>query len=132
MVVRAIVIWVLLVGLAIVNGAVRDALISPRLGGQLGHVVSTGILCAIILAVAWGSIAWIGRPGVRACLGIGLLWAALTVAFEFLGGHYLFGGSWANLLADYNVAKGRIWPLVIVTSAVAPLLAARARGVQTG
>jgi hypothetical protein len=128
MIARAIVICVLLVLLAIANGAVRDALVSPRLGEQVGHVISTGILCAVILVVAWASVRWVGPFGIGACLRIGLLWSLLTLGFEFVAGHYLFGTSWASLLADYNLAKGRVWPLVIVTTTVAPLLAARGRG----
>ena len=34
----------------------------------------------------------------------------------------------AELLADYDVLKGRIWVLVLVTTAIALYLAARARG----
>jgi hypothetical protein len=128
MIVRAVVIWVLLVVLAIANGAVRDVLVSPHLGEQVGHVISTGILCAVILVVAWASVRWVGPVGIGACLRIGLLWSVLTLGFEFVAGHYLFGTPWATLLADYNLAKGRVWPLVVVTTTVAPLLAARGRG----
>ena len=128
MILRAVVIWVLLVLLAIANGAVRDALVSPRLGEQAGHVISTGTLCAVILVVAWASVRWVGPIGIGGCLRIGVLWSLLTLGFEFAAGHYLFGTSWASLLADYNLAEGRVWPLVIVTTLVAPLLAARGRG----
>ena len=37
---------------------------------------------------------------------VGIAWVALTVAFEFLAGHYVFGNSWEKLLADYNVLRG--------------------------
>ena len=128
MIARAVVVWVSLLALAIVNGALRQAFISRRLGEHLGHVVSTCILCALILVVAWASVRWMGPAGLRASLGIGLVWSTLTVAFELLAGHYLFGTSWADLLTDYNLARGRVWPLVIVTTTFAPALAARARG----
>jgi hypothetical protein len=55
----------------------------------------------------------------------------LVLAFEFLAGHYLFGTPWSELLADYNVMRGRIWPLVLVTTFVAPYLAGRMRGMWT-
>ena len=51
------------------------------------------------------------------------MWLVLTVAFEFLGGHYLFGQSWERLFADYDVRSGRIWLLVLATTAAAPLIA---------
>ena len=60
---------------------------------------------------------------------IGGLWVVLVLAFEFLAGHYVFGTPWSELLADYNVLRGRIWPLVLVITAVAPYVAGRARGI---
>ena len=46
---------------------------------------------------------------------------ALTVAFEFLAGHYVFGNSWERLIADYDVFRGRIWILVLLMNLLAPL-----------
>jgi hypothetical protein len=46
----------------------------------------------------------------------------MTVAFELLAGHYLFGNTWERLLADYNVLRGRIWVLVLITTFLAPRL----------
>ena len=37
------------------------------------------------------------------------LWLGMTLAFEFLFGHYIAGKSWSLLLADYNLAAGRLW-----------------------
>jgi hypothetical protein len=45
------------------------------------------------------------------------------VAFEFLAGHYWFHASWSALFADYNLAQGRIWILVLVTTLLAPVVA---------
>ncbi len=59
---------------------------------------------------------------------IGALWVALTPAFEFLAGHYVFGTPWHQLLADYNVLRGRIGVLVFITTTVAPWLTAQSRG----
>ena len=55
---------------------------------------------------------------------IGDEWVLLTIAFEFLAGYYLFGASWDALLAQYNVSRGEMWELVLVTMFVAPLAAA--------
>ena len=58
---------------------------------------------------------------------IGAGWVVLTLAFEFLAGHYLFANSWERLLADYNVAQGRIWILVLITTLLAPVVVYRLR-----
>src|ERR671910_1376820 len=120
---RALVIWLLLVILAVFNGAIREGLITPRFGEQGGHIGSTAILCAAIILVAWFSISWIGPKNGREALVVGIVWVALTVAFEFLAGHYVFGNSWERLIADYNVLRGRIWLLVLLTNLVAPFWA---------
>jgi len=39
---------------------------------------------------------------------IGLVWLAMTVAFEFLFGDYVAGHSWDRLLHDYNLFAGRL------------------------
>jgi hypothetical protein len=120
---RALAIWLLLLILALLNGAIREILLKPRFGEQAGHIVSTAILCAAIILLAWFSIAWIGPKNGREALVVGIAWVALTVAFEFLAGHYVLGNSWERLFADYNVFRGRIWILVLVANLFAPLWA---------
>jgi hypothetical protein len=72
---------------------------------------------------------WIGPSSSREALKIGLLWLVLTLGFEFLFGHYVFGNSWDMLLEDYNLSRGRIWILVPVLVLVAPYWTARMRGI---
>jgi hypothetical protein len=124
---RALNVWLLQLALAIVNGLFREAVLIPRLGTASAHVVSTLLLCCAILVITWLTIRWIGVARAGDALRIGLLWVSLTLAFEFGAGHYLFGHPWERLLADYDVASGRIWPLVLVTTLCAPALARRLR-----
>ena len=58
----------------------------------------------------------------RQALTIGLTWLALTVAFEFLFGHYVAGHPWSRLLHDYNLGAGRVWALVLLWVAVVPFV----------
>lgn len=127
MLVRATIIWLLLAFLAILNGAVREAVLRPALGEQAGHVVSTLIFCVVILLVTIVALGWIGPSSWRAALMVGLAWVGLAVVFEFLAGHYLFGSSWTQLLADYDLREGRVWLLVLITSLLAPVWAYRLR-----
>lgn len=53
---------------------------------------------------------------------VGVFWLVLTLAFEFLAGHFLFAEPWANLVAEYNVLGGRLWSGVPRTSLLAPVL----------
>ncbi len=62
---------------------------------------------------------------------VGGLWALLTLGFEFGFGHSVRGTSWAELLADYDVSRGRIWVLVPIATAAAPALV-RAAQIRDG
>ena len=73
--------------------------------------------------MGWFSIPWIAPRSVQDAWLIGITWVLLTVAFEFLGGHFLFGRPWKLLLADYNILAGRIWVMVLVVSLVTPVVA---------
>ena len=129
---RALAVWFGLLALAIVNGGIREAVIIPRTGDLAGHAISTVSLCVLILALAWLTISWMHPASSGEAWRIGGLWLVLVLAFEFLAGHYLFGTPWSDLLADYNVMRGRIWPLVLVTTFVAPYFAGRVRGMWGG
>lgn len=121
---RALVVWAGIAVLAIANGAFREAVLLPRLGETAARAISTLLLAAAILVVAFMTISWISpRPQVDAWR-IGALWLALTVTFELLAGHYLFRVPWHRILADYNILNGRIWILVLIVTLLAPVAAA--------
>jgi hypothetical protein len=124
---RALAVWLVLLLLANANGFFREAVLSPRLGAATAHVVSTLLLSAIIVLLAVVSIGWMGARSRGDAVLIGTVWLLLVLAFEFLAGRYLFGNPWEKLLADYNVFKGRVWPLALLATFFAPLVAYSAR-----
>lgn len=127
MVLRAIVIWLAILVLAALNGALRDLVMAPRIGDTIARAISTVILCGLIPLVAWLSIRWIGPRTRRHALLVGVLWVVLTLIFEFGSGLYT-GKSWAVTLEDYNLLRGRLWVLVPIVTFFAPGWAARVRG----
>jgi hypothetical protein len=122
-------LWVLLLVIAVLIGMLRENYLEPLVGtaaaSPLGGVlVALTIFVATLIAVrALG----VSTPG-RAWL-VGGLWLALTVAFQFLFGHFLLGQSWARLLAAYHPGHGSLWLLVVVTTLCAPFLAGKTRGI---
>ena len=56
----------------------------------------------------------------RQAAAIGGTWVALTVAFEFLFGHFVDGESWSELLENYDLAAGQLWILVLVWIGAGP------------
>jgi hypothetical protein len=117
---RYLIVWFVLLLVAMVNGAVRDFTYGRRLSELLANQVSciTGILLFAIVIRQY--VRFWPPQSAREAWGIGLFWMALTVAFEFLFFHYVAGHSWSELLANYDIVHGRLWPLILVWVAVAP------------
>lgn len=119
----AILVWFGFAVMAIAVAMVRIRVAEPRIGKQAAHVVFT-ILFSLLLygcIAAFMNVADFSTPSSQWTLGI--VWTAMTTAFEFLFGHYVAGHSWATLFADYNVFRGRIWVLVLLTTLLGPRLA---------
>src|SRR5262245_27939426 len=95
---RSLVVWLMLLVAAVLNGAFREAVLTAVLGAPWAHVVSTLLLSVLVLLVATASAAWIGLRNDSEAIRVGALWTGLVLAFEFLAGHFLFGRSWAYLL----------------------------------
>ncbi|HEX7919010.1 MAG TPA: hypothetical protein VF454_06360 [Gemmatimonadales bacterium] len=126
MVLRPLAVWGLLLVLAVLNGGLRESWLVPTFGTLRAHQLSTLLLSALILGATWVTFGWLGVRSTREALVVGALWLALTLAFEFLAGHFLFHRAWPVLLADYDLSQGRIWILVLVVTFLAPALCRRA------
>lgn len=118
---RTTLIWFTILLGAIINGAIRETFLKLRLGDATAHVISALLLSAAVFFVTWISIRWIAPSQPRDGWAIGVWWLTLTLAFEFLGGHYLFGTPWQVLLNDYRIFDGRLWLLVLASTLLAPV-----------
>ena len=129
MIVRSLAIWLIIIAAEILNGIARGILLVPHVGlfrsNQIG--VFTGSL--IILVIGLVFVRWIGTTRSSQLLGIGFLWLILTLAFEFLFGHFVAGASWERLVSDYNVLQGGLLPFGMIILALSPLIAGKLRGV---
>jgi hypothetical protein len=118
--------WLALPLAAVANGAARDATYGRRMGRTASHSLAVAPLAAFIFV--WAALLQRRWPltGRGSALRVGLSWLALTLAFE--------SGMGAarkvpvrEVLAEYDVRRGRLWPLVPLTVAFAPLLLQRRR-----
>jgi hypothetical protein len=125
---RNILLWLPMIAIAILNGAAREAVLTKRLGDLRARQLSTITLVALLGIYIWCIIPVAAPASGMEAGAIGLLWLALTIAFEFFFGHYVSKQPWRKLLEDYNPAAGRIWALVPFWVAVAPYLFYRLRG----
>lgn len=123
---KAAIAWVLMIPVAILNGGLRNALFEPWAGELRAHQLSvlTGSLAFLGVAYALLRKDVEDKPD-RTLLGLGVAWVVATIAFEFVFGHWVMGNTWSKLLADYNVAEGRLWPIVLLVLGTSPLLVKR-------
>ena len=122
MVGRAVLVWFGIMVVAILNGAFRDVVLMPRMGDPIARAVSCVTLAAAIFAVTWLALPWIRPQSAGDAWRIGALWLVMTLVFEFGAGHYLFRTPWPQLLADCNLAAGRLWILVLAATLMAPVI----------
>jgi len=115
--------WFLFMILAIINAGIRNGVYKPIVGDLTAHQISTVIFAIVIFVVTYLILRFsdLNLSDSQALL-MGTIWLILTIGFEFIAGHYIFGNSWEKLLADYNILNGRIWSLVLLTIFTAPLL----------
>lgn len=119
---RAVVMWIALLVAMFGNGMLRVVVLQPFLGEDMARQWAslTGVSVIGVLSLLF----------VRSCpdatqrqlLGVGAIWLVLTLAFEFLFGHFVSGMTWAALLADYDVRRGRLWIFVLLATFLAPWL----------
>lgn len=126
--IRALAVWAIILVLAIANGILREAVLIPAFGPTPGLSLSGILLCGLIFATAYLSLSWLAVRTTRKLLLIGLCWLLLTVTFEFSFG-LIRGMPLSAILAAYSFQGGNLWPMVLIVTAVAPWLAAKAKGV---
>jgi len=131
-IIKAIAAWALILPLAILNGAFREAVLLPSLGNPWAQALSGLLLSACIIAVAVAFVPRLVRRGSMQPWQMGVLWLALTLVFEFGFGRLVLDRSWPELLGAYTFADGNLWPLVLLVTAAAPPLAARLQGQRAG
>lgn len=122
MIIRTLLAWCAILLLAVLNGAFREAFLVPRAGAGAGRAISTIILSLVIVLAGWMLMPWIAPATLQDAWTIGVVWVGLTLAFEFLGGHFLFRKSWQELMADYNLFAGRIWVMVLIVTLLIPVV----------
>jgi Na+/melibiose symporter-like transporter len=126
-VLKGIVIWLVFILAESLNGAVRIFWLVPFLGDPLAHQVSFFTASALVLAIATLFVRWLQTSHFSQLLGVGVLWLMLTILFEIALGRLVFGYSWQQIGADYNLLQGGLMPLGLVWLMLSPVIAAKIR-----
>jgi hypothetical protein len=124
MIKKSILIWLTIIPLAILNGALRQEILSPWLGETIARPLSGIILCLLIFIVSWILIPRIGKGKQKKYWQIGILWIVLTIVFETILG-LTMGNTLAELIKAYDITTGNLWLLVVLFMGIIPWLVAK-------
>ncbi len=124
---RAFAVWVAIALAESLHGVARALWLVPAVGPLRAHHIGVVVACALIFAIAFAAIRWIGAGQFAQQWRIGLAWVAAMLCFEF-GLGLALGLPWARIAADYDPRQGgwMLWGMLFLFAA--PALAAKARG----
>jgi hypothetical protein len=111
--------WFPMVFIAFANAWFRESVIRRLASELFSHQLSTLLL--ILLLAVYIRILFKKIPPISLAQALltGMMWAALTIVFEFGMGRSR-GIDWRVMLHDYQLSEGRIWILVPLTLVIAP------------
>ena len=124
---RAFAIWLLIIGVEIVHGALRTFYLAPYVGDFPARQIGVFTGSVLIFAITYLCIRWLRASTDAALLSVGWIWLLLTLVFEFSFGPLVLGRSWDDLLLDFKIWRGGFFALGLLFLTLAPLLASRLR-----
>lgn len=107
---RSLTIWLVLIVAEIAHGILRAIILVPIVGEFRSNQMGVFTGSAIILAITYFTIRWIGAKRRNVLLLVGLIWLVLTVAFEVFFGRFVVGLSWERIASDYNLLNDGLPP----------------------
>jgi hypothetical protein len=119
---KYLITWLVMLLISIANGAVRDFTYGKHIDDLTTHQLSTLSGVLLLSIIIWVYVKLYQPSSSKEAVLIGLLWMLLTIAFEFLFFHYVANYSWTELLANYNIFKGRVWIILLVWITIAPYI----------
>ena len=112
-------LWFPMLLIAILNGTIRELFFRKYLNELTAHQLSTFTLLLFFFFYTRFVIHRFMPPSAVDAIMVGVFWLSLTLAFEFGFGRWR-GNTWVNLLADYDLRKGRLWVLIPLFITIAP------------
>jgi hypothetical protein len=117
---RALLVWLLIIAGESLHGALRRLLFSPDVLFALRQA-SVVVAVLIVFAATWVCLPWLRLRSPRGALGVGALWVALRLGFEAVLGR-LTGLSWDRIFAEYDLTRGGLMPLGLLAMGLTPWL----------
>ncbi len=127
---RALYVWLLIAAVESVHGLLRQLFLEIRLGDRATHQIGVAVGCWLVFFIALATIKWMRVRQTSALLATGAIWAVLTFCLETVLSRVFVHRSLDQTIADYDPSRGGLMLVGLVVTAIAPLAAARLRGVE--
>lgn len=124
MIKKSILIWLLIIPLAILNGIFREEVLTALVGAEYSLPISGITLSILILIISFLIIPKLGRGTSKSYWLIGLLWVSLTLLFESGMGLFM-GKTLYEVVNAYDITTGNLWLFVVLFIGCVPQLVAR-------
>ena len=119
---KSLIIWLCFIPVAILNGGLREYVLAKAITEEWALPISGITLSVCIFLITWLLLPLVTKAITsKDCWLVGICWAALTIAFEFIAG-LADGNTMTELLAAYNPLTGNLWLLVLATTLLSPIV----------
>jgi hypothetical protein len=122
---KLLIAWLLILPCMIINGMFRELVLTSLVPAQVAEAISVAIGLAIVFVLTRYLLRPLAGKSTAQVVRASVVLVVLTVAFEFLFGHYVDGRSWRELAANYELWNGRLWPILLAAIAFMPFLWSR-------
>jgi hypothetical protein len=118
---RIIGVWAAIATLLFWNGLFALGIYRPFLGLEAGEMMAAFIAMAVIFGTTRTFLIEEPEQPPASASRIGLLWMMLTLMYEVGFGRL---ATWAvpRVAPEYEMWDGSFWPLIVLSSAVAPIV----------
>lgn len=119
---KIILVWFAFIPVPIINGVLREGWYKAKVGDLWSNIIGCITLSVIFLLYVFLFFHnQIQSISTSQLFLMGFIWLIMTLVFEF-GIGLINHRSLSYMLADYNIFKGRLWPLVLLTIFLSPHL----------
>ena len=102
---RALVVWLVIIAVETVHGILRTLLLVPMMGDFPARQISVFTCSLLIFGVTLLFINWIAARTTLQLLMVGTIWVLLTILFEITLGRLVLDLSWDRITEDYDITK---------------------------
>lgn len=128
---RGFLVWLAIIFAESFHGTLRQLFLAPLVGDFPARRIAFFTGMALIFLIACLFVRWIHAQNAKQLFAVGLMWAGLTLLFEFGLGFFVLGYSRERMFEDYDVSRGGLMGFGLLFMVFAPWLAAKFRNRKT-